>query len=118
MHCMGTTDRVSTSLRETDVPDVTRLDHVCDRTNGVLNRHGRINTCGAVDIDVVCAKSASNHTISPSNQVQLNVFFVSSLGSYLFQNLHLSSTIRALRESFFQVICVYLHRLRFYRLQN
>src|SRR5437016_5295150 len=30
----------------------------------------------------------------------------------------LSSTIRALRESFFQVICVYLRRLSFYRLQN
>jgi hypothetical protein len=56
MHGVRPADRVGTDLRESDVPHVTRLHQVGDRTDRLFDRYGRIEPCRPVDIDVIDAE--------------------------------------------------------------
>ncbi len=57
MHGSSTTDRIRTDFRESDVAHISRLDHVGDRADRVLDRHVGIESRRAVDIDVVGAEA-------------------------------------------------------------
>ena len=50
-------DRLRTDLGQPDRPDVAGLDHVGDRTDGLLDRHVRVEPSGTVDVDVVGAEA-------------------------------------------------------------
>src|SRR6185437_14387460 len=50
-------DRRGADLREPDVPQVALLDQLGDRADGVLDRDGRVEAGGPVDVDVVDAQA-------------------------------------------------------------
>ena len=56
MRCGGAADGFGADLGQADVADVPGFHHVGDRTDGVLDRHVRIEAGGTVDVDVVQTK--------------------------------------------------------------
>ena len=56
-HGRGSADRRRADLPEAYVAHVALVDQVCDRADGVLDGHGRVEAGGAVDVDVVHAQA-------------------------------------------------------------
>jgi hypothetical protein len=50
---IGAPDRVGTDLGKADMADIACLHHVGDCADGVLDRHRRVKTGWAVDVDVL-----------------------------------------------------------------
>src|SRR5262249_26810819 len=57
VHLHRATDVLHADLREADVANVARLDHVGDRPDGLLDRHGGIEARRTVDVDVIDAEA-------------------------------------------------------------
>lgn len=51
-HCVGP------RLRQGSIADVSRLHHVHNRADRVLDRHGRVDSSKAVEVNVVCSETA------------------------------------------------------------
>ncbi len=55
---MGAADRVGAGLGQADVPDVSLVDQLRDRADGLLDRNPGIDARRPIDVDVVAAEAA------------------------------------------------------------
>ncbi len=53
---MRAANRLSPRLRKADVSHVAGLDHLCDRTDCLLDRDGRVHPTQMIDVDAVRAQ--------------------------------------------------------------
>lgn len=53
VHRLGAAERLGPRFREAHLTDEPRLDHLGDRTDGLVDRHRRVGPAEAVDVEVI-----------------------------------------------------------------
>jgi hypothetical protein len=62
---MGAAHSLGSRLRQADQPHIARTDHLCDGSDGLLDRHLWVYPTEAVDVDVIGAKAQQGKPIPP-----------------------------------------------------